>query len=151
MAWNSLTLLFSGRDLDPLIISLYCAYILSPLKSILSAFKYIQVSLLLNKEQTSKVFRENLPGWSYPILSFIVSFLGKGILYTCSMYFFFHSLLFKMTSLMHDLFNVGNGGGGDERIKKITRTLISQNSHIQNSHSLCNIFLSLYTNKRMDR
>ena len=88
------------------------AYILAS-KSILSAFKYIRVPLLLNKEQISKVLEKISQADPTSILSFIVSFLGKGILYTCSIHFFiFHSLLFKMTSLMHDLFNVGNGGGG---------------------------------------
>lgn len=119
------------------------AYILAS-KSILSAFKYIRVPLLLNKEQISKVLEKISQADPTSILSFIVSFLGKGILYTCSIYFFiFHSLLFKMTSLMHDLFNVGNGGGGrgwKNKEEKITRTLISQNNHIQNSHSLYNIF-----------
>lgn len=123
-------------------------YILAS-KSILSACKYIPVPLLLNKEQTSKVLEKTSQADPTSILSFIVSFLGKGILYTCSInLFIFHSLLFKMTSLMHDFFNVSNSGaGGNERIKKkkITRTLISQNNHIQNSHSVYNIFsLTVY-------
>lgn len=123
-------------------------YILAS-KSILSACKYILVPLLLNKEQTSKVLEKTSQADPTSILSFIVSFLGKGILYTCSInLFIFHSLLFKMTSLMHDFFNVSNSGaGGNERIKKkkITRTLISQNNHIQNSHSVYNIFsLTVY-------
>lgn len=123
-------------------------YILAS-KSILSACKYILVPLLLNKEQTSKVLEKTSQADPTSILSFIVSFLGKGILYTCSInLFIFHSLLFKMTSLMHDFFNVSNSGaGGNERIKKkkITRTLISQNNHIQNSNSVYNIFsLTVY-------
>ena len=80
------------------------AYILAS-KSILSAFKYIRVPLLLNKEQTSKVLEKTSLADPTSTTSFIVSFFGKGILYTCSIYFFiFHSLLFKMTSLMHDFF-----------------------------------------------
>lgn len=123
-------------------------YILAS-KSILSACKYILVPLLLNKEQTSKVLEKTSQADPTSILSFIVSFLGKGILYTCSInLFIFHSLLFKMTSLMHDFFNVSNSGGGGEwknKEKKITRTLISQNNHIQNSHSVYNIFsLTVY-------
>ena len=117
-------------------------YILAS-KSILSACKYIPVPLLLNKEQTSKVLEKTSQADPTSILSFIVSFLGKGILYTCSInLFIFHSLLFKMTSLMHDFFNVSNCGGGEwkNKEKKITRTLISQNNHIQNSHSVYNIF-----------
>ena len=122
-------------------------YILAS-KSILSACKYILVPLLLNKEQTSKVLEKTSQADPTSILSFIVSFLGKGILYTCSInLFIFHSLLFKMTSLMHDFFNVSNcgGGGWKNKEKKITRTLISQNNHIQNSHSVYNIFsLTVY-------
>ena len=80
------------------------AYILAS-KSILSAFKYIRVPLLLNKEQTSKVLEKTSLADPTSIPSFIVCFFGKGFLYTCSIYFFiFHSLLFKMTSLMHDFF-----------------------------------------------
>lgn len=130
------------------------AYILAS-KSILSAFKYIQVSLLLNKEQTSKVLEKISQADPTSILSFIVSFLGKGILYTCSMYFFFHSLLFKMTSLMHDLFNVGNGGGGrgwkNKEKKKSPELSYPKTIIFKIVILFITFFLSLYTNKRMDR
>ena len=53
-------------------------YILAS-KSILSACKYIPVPLLLNKEQTSKVLEKTSQADPTSILSFIVSFLGKGI------------------------------------------------------------------------
>ena len=102
-------------------------YILAS-KSILSACKYIPVPLLLNKEQTSKVLEKTSQADPTSILSFIVSFLGKGILYTCSInLFIFHSLLFKMTSLMHDFFNVSNCGGGEWKNKEKKN---HQNSHI---------------------
>lgn len=129
-------------------------YILAS-KSILSACKYILVPLLLNKEQTSKVLEKTSQADPTSILSFIVSFLGKGILYTCSInLFIFHSLLFKMTSLMHDFFNVSNSGaGGNERIKKKKSPELSYLKTIIFKIVILFItfFLLLYTNKRMDR